>query len=128
MIRDKSGVVDENNYNYSFYYNKKHIIRFDIKQLISHFLGITAGVLEGRVKDRIRFVYFIFNPQKLNNEALNKVYRETIEEIGKLDISELFNAVFEFQTRNLKIVREMPKFEFVVADQNNVVECIKAEN
>lgn len=110
MIRDKSAVVDENNYNYSFYYDKKHIIRFDIKQLISHFLGITAGVLEGRVKDRIRFVYFIFNPQKLNNEALNKVYRETIEEIGKLDISELFNAVFEFQTRNSKIVREMPKF------------------
>lgn len=120
IISDNQGVKDNNNYNYRFFYNNKPVIRFDIKQLVSHFLGIAAGVLEGIVKNNIRFVYFIYNPNELGNETLNRVYADTIDEIGKIDIIELFNAVFEYQKRNLQIETEMPKFEFLLADQNDI--------
>lgn len=120
VISNNRGVVDDNHYYYSFFYNNEPIIRFDIKQLISHFLGIAAGVLEGVIKDNIRFVYFIYNPNELGNEALNRVYTEAIDEIGKIDIIELFKAVFEYQKKNLKIKKCIPKFEFALADQNDI--------
>ena len=122
---DKEDVIDKSVYNYRFFYNNKHIIHFDIKQLISHFLGIAAGVLEGRVKDRIRFVYFIYNPEELQKESLSNIYGKTIAEIDKNGVIELFKAVFEYQKKNLKIEKEMPIFEFVWADQNNIIDKLK---
>jgi hypothetical protein len=125
IISDNQGVKDKNNYNYRFFYNNEPIIRFDIKQLISHFLGIAAGVLEGVIKDNIRFVYFIYNPKELGNEALEEVYDNTKKEIDKIKIKDLFKAVFEYQKKNLKIEKEMPIFEFVLADQNDIIDKLK---
>lgn len=125
IISDNQGVEDKNNYNYRFFYNNEPIIRFDIKQLISHFLGIAAGVLEGKVKNNIRFVYFIYNPNELGNEALEEVYDNTKKEIDKIDIIELFKAVFEYQKKKLEIEKEAPAFEFVLADQNNIIDKLK---
>ena len=114
-----------NKFKCSFYYDGKPIIRFDIKQLISHFLGIAAGVLEGVIKDNIRFVYFIYNPNELGNKTLDRVYTDTIKERYKIDVIELFKAVFEYQKKNLKIEKEMPIFEFVLADQNDIIDNLK---
>lgn len=125
IISDNQGVKDRNNYNYRFFYNNEPIIRFDIKQLISHFLGIAAGVLEGVIKDNIRFVYFIYNPNELGNETLKRVYKDTIEEIDRIDVIELFKAVFEYQKKNLEIEKEMPIFEFVLANQHNIIDKLK---
>ena len=127
IISDNQGVEDKNNYNYRFFYNNEPIIRFDIKQLISHFLGIAAGVLEGKVKNNIRFVYFIYNPNELGDEALNGVYAKTIGEINKIKIKikDLFEAVFEYQKKKLEIEKEAPAFEFVLADQNNIIDKLK---
>ena len=127
IISDNQGVEDKNNYNYRFFYNNEPIIRFDIKQLISHFLGIAAGVLEGKVKNNIRFVYFIYNPNELGKKALEEVHEDTIKEIKKIEIKikDLFKAVFEYQKKNLNIEKEMPAFEFVLADQNNIIDKLK---
>lgn len=125
FVKKKNGEIDECNYYYSFFYCDKPIERFDIKQLISHFLGIAAGVLEGVIKDNIRFVYFIYNPKELGNEALTGVYKDTINEKDKIDIKELFKAVFDFQKQNLQIEKEMPKFEFILADQNDIIDKLK---
>ena len=127
IISDNQGVEDKNNYNYRFFYNNEPIIRFDIKQLISHFLGIAAGVLEGKVKNNIRFVYFIYNPNELGKKALEEVHEDTIKEIKKIEIKikDLFEAVFEYQKKNLNIEKEMPAFEFVLADQNNIIDKLK---
>ena len=126
----KFGYSDEpskanNKFRCSFDYDGKQIIRFDIKQLISHFLGIAAGVLEGVIKDNIRFVYFIYNPNELDNEALEKVYDNTKKEIDKIKIKDLFKAVFEYQKKNLEIEKEMPIFEFVLANQHNIIDKLK---
>ena len=124
-VIDKNGNIDESVYNYSFFYNNEPIIHFDIKQLISHFLGIAAGVLESRVKDSIRFVYFIYNPNELGNKTLDRVYTDTIKERYKIDVIELFKAVFEYQKKNLEIEKEMPIFEFVWANQNDIIDNLK---
>lgn len=125
----KFGYSDEpskasNKFKCSFYYDGKQIIRFDIKQLICHFLAIVANYLKPlNGKDamaNIRFVYFIYNPNELGNEALDRVYAEAIGEISKNDIIELFKAVFEYQKKKLKIEKCMPKFEFTWADQNDI--------
>ena len=125
IISDNQGVKDKNNYNNRFFYNNEPVIRFDIKQLVSHFLGIAAGVLDGIVKNNIRFVYFIYNPNELGNETLNRVYTDTINEIYKIGVIELFKAVFEYQKKNLTIEKEMPIFEFVLADQNDIIDKLK---
>ena len=130
----KFGYSDEpskasNKFKCSFYYDGKQIIRFDIKQLICHFLAIVANYLKPlNGKDamaNIRFVYFIYNPNELGNETLNRVYTDTINEIHKIGVIELFNAVFEYQKKNLKIEKEMPIFEFVLADQNDIIDKLK---
>ena len=117
---------ESNKFRCSFYYDGKQIIRFDIKQLICHFLAIAANYLKPKkgvdIMDNIRFVYFIYNPNELGNEALKKVYENTIDEISKIDIIELFKAVFEYQKKNLTIEKEMPIFEFVLADQNDIID------
>ena len=82
-------------------------------------------MLEGVIKDNIRFVYFIYNPKELGNEALTGVYKDTINEKDKIDIKELFKAVFDFQKQNLQIEKEMPKFEFILADQNDIIDKLK---
>ena len=129
----KFGYSDElskanNKFRCSFSYDGEQIIRFDIKQLISHFLGIAAGVLEGVIKDNIRFVYFIYNPNELGNETLKEVYKDTIDEINRIGVIELFKlfkAVFEYQKKNLEIEKEMPIFEFVLVDQNDIIDKLK---
>lgn len=126
----KFGYSDEpskasNKFKCSFDYDGKPIIRFDIKQLICHFLGIAANYLKPKkgenAMNNIRFVYFIYNPNELGNEALEEVYDNTKKEIDKIKIKDLFKAVFEYQKKKLKIEKEMPKFEFILADQNNIM-------
>ena len=73
----------------------------------------------------IRFVYFIYNPNELGNETLNRVYTDTINEIYKIGVIELFKAVFEYQKKNLTIEKEMPIFEFVLANQHNIIDNLK---
>lgn len=118
-----------NKFRCSFYYDGEQIIRFDIKQLICHYLAIVANYLKPlNGKDamvNIRFVYFIYNPNELGNETLKGVYKDTIDEIHRIGVIELFKAVFEYQKKNLKIEKEMPIFEFVLADQNNIIDKLK---
>ena len=130
----KFGYSDEpskanNKFRCSFYYDGKQIIRFDIKQLICHFLGIAANYLKPKkgenAMNNIRFVYFIYNPNELGNEALEEVYDNTKKEIDKIKIKDLFKAVFEYQKKNLTIEKEMPIFEFVLADQNDIIDKLK---
>lgn len=121
-----------NKFRCSFSYDGKQIIRFDIKQLICHYLAIAANYLKPlNGKDamaNIRFVYFIYNPNELGKETLKEVYKDTIDEINRIGVIELFKlfkAVFEYQKKKLKIEKQMPIFEFVLADQNNIIDKLK---
>ena len=122
-----------NKFRCSFKYDGEQIIRFDIKQLICHYLAIAANYLKPlNGKDamtNIRFVYFIYNPKELGKKTLDGVYDDTIEEIknkiGVIELFKLFKAVFEYQKKNLEIEKEMPIFEFVLANQHNIIDKLK---
>lgn len=112
---------DKNRFKCEFKYKCSPIEHLDFKQLICHFLAISANYLTNDdAKNKIRFIYLIYNPSELGIDALTVVYEQTIKEIGKVDMQELFNAVFEFQKKNLNATKDMPDFEFVLADQTNI--------
>lgn len=130
----KVGGPTKPNYSkYSFYYNDKQIKRFDIKQLICHFLAISASVLEDKTKPNIKFIYLIFNPNSVV-EHIDKKYKqkipnqheEALEEIGLFDMKALFDAIFEYQKEKLNIdYSGDPQFEFVIADQSTIEKHLK---
>ena len=116
----------------SFKVKEQEILHFDLKQLICHFLGISAGLLKGEIKSKkICFVYLIFNPHHIKDRICDKYrkkildqYDKTIEEINLFDMEKLFEAIFEYQRcQNKDILHnyegDIPEFEFFVADQSN---------
>lgn len=119
---------DEEYSKYTFYYNDQCIIHFDIKQLICHFLGICANILENNANQKVHFVYLIFNPRKetdfsnskikKHSENIYKIYQDTISEIKCFgDMKWLFNAVMGYQCKNLGKEYVDCDFAFSLADQ-----------
>lgn len=119
----------------NFRWKGNYIRHFDIKQLICHFLGISAYILESGEKHNIKFVYLIYNPSdvvKEDNEEGTKIlkqYGETLYEIYRFDMEKLFADIFEFQKNTNRTVRKKSgnynHFEFVVADQNTIEQHLK---
>lgn len=115
--------------NYSFSYGGTPIERFDIKQLICHFLGIAANYIKNKsAKNKICFIYLIYNPEDLNIKELKDVYDSTIEEIELFEpmMNDLFNAIFDYQKKALKRDTKAPEFEFKRADQSHIEEIINS--
>lgn len=115
--------------NYSFSYGKTSIKRFDIKQLICHFLGIAANYIENKsAKNKICFIYLIYNPTDFKIRKLTEVYDSTIEEIElfKPMMNNLFNAIFDYQKKALNRDTKAPEFEFEIADQSNIEKIINS--
>lgn len=117
---------------YTFKYNEQELVHFDIKQLICHFLGITADILENRRNDiSIRFVYLIFNPKtetlftgeiEKYKEEIYKIYDETKKEIqGFGDMKWLFETIMEFQREHLGLHKVKYSFDFKLVDQYDYI-------
>ena len=123
---------DKEHFDCTFKVNGEVIVHFDIKQLICHFLAISANILENeKANKNVKFVYLIFNPKYTDaacfeNEKVSsykgrifKIYDETIEEIRKFKMEKLFASVFQIQADRLGIeVKKYPSFDFCIADQN----------
>lgn len=115
--------------NYSFSYGETSIERFDIKQLICHFLGIAANYIKNKsAKNKICFIYLIYNPTDFNINELDNVYKRTMTEIEliKPKMNDLFNAIFDYQKKALNIDTKAPEFEFKIANQSNIEEIINS--
>lgn len=120
----------------SFSYNGRQIKYFDIKQLICHFLGISADLLENNRDSNVKFLYLIFNPnantefihkctQKYESNIL-KAYQETIEDIKSLgNMNWLFEAIVSYQCENLHLNPKEIDFDFHVVDQNSYMTNLK---
>jgi hypothetical protein len=122
---------------YTFKYDEKELVHFDIKQLICHFLGITADILKNQRRGVfIRFIYLIFNPKtdtlftkeiERYKEKIFKQYDETIEEIERFgDMKRLFETIMEYQIENLDRPRVDYSFDFKLVDQNNYIDEFNA--
>ena len=122
-----AGKKENEKFKCKFTYNGEKVY-LDIKQLICHFLAISANYLQNdAAKDNIRFIYLIYNPKELGNSILSERYEKVIKEIEgiKEKATELFEVIFNYQkekNNELKIQHDnsMPKFEFVLADQYTI--------
>ena len=124
FIHDRNGLFgyrateikdDKRHFKCTFTWDDKEIIHFDIKQLICHFLGICANILDKKknANPNVRFIYLIFNPNKdtdFSNEQIkgfekeiNEDYKKTLEEISWFeDFRWLFNIIMEYQIAKCK--------------------------
>lgn len=124
----KNGKEDNKHFKCTFKFDGEEIVHFDIKQLICHFLAISANILENEnVNTDIKFVYLIFNPQKdtcfdnkkvsAYQERILKIYDDTNNEISKFDMKELFDSIFKIQAERLGSKGKKYSFKFCLADQ-----------
>jgi hypothetical protein len=111
----------------SFSMNNKYISHFDVKQLICHFLGICANILENKANTHVRFLYLIFNPNfdtDFSNPFISNFqskileeYKETLAEINIFgDFKWLFDAVMDYQSEHLDSPRPKCDFKFELQD------------
>ena len=133
-----NGKEDDEHFNCTFKFNGKEIIHFDIKQLICHFLAISANILENENANKnIKFIYLIFNPRDANaacfenekvssyKERIFKIYDEAIDEIGEFDMELLFESIFEIQAKRLGLEGKKYSFDFCIAEQKDYKKEIK---
>ena len=124
-------IEDEPDYmTCSFLMNDKYISHFDVKQLICHFLGICANILENHANVNVRFIYLIFNPffdtdfsnsniQKFESK-IKEEYNETKSEAREFgDFKWLFDAVMSYQSTHLDLPKPQYNFEFALLDQKS---------
>jgi hypothetical protein len=132
----KNGKEDNEHFNCTFKFNGKEIIHFDIKQLICHFLAISANILENENANKnIKFIYLIFNPKEVIEQVEKASYKKQIIEIygdtkkeitDYFDMELLFESIFKIQAKRLGLEGEKyPLFKFHLADQDKYKEKIK---
>lgn len=120
-----------------FYCKGKEIHYFDLKQMISHMLGIArafilgqdAFTLEG--ERSIRFLYLLYNPDDMlkrtdslsgmEKKKIQDRYNAVVEEINLCapHMETLFREVFRIQAERENVKCEVPlnKFSFKLVDQ-----------
>ena len=132
----KDGKTDDKHFKCTFKFDGEEIVHFDIKQLICHFLAISANILENENANKnIKFIYLIFNPKEVIEQVEKESYKKQIIEIygdTKKEITDYFNmkllfeSIFEIQAKRLGLEgKKYPLFEFYFAEQYNYKEIIK---
>lgn len=115
---------------------------FDLKQMISHLLGVGTAVLkkEKYADKPIRFLYLIYNPELLefeNEENKNKIcniYYQTCNEAEATISKELFKVVLlylkekYYHDSSVDINRTANNFSFSICNQENLIENLNANN
>ncbi|MBR5201985.1 MAG: hypothetical protein IKW45_01865 [Clostridia bacterium] len=117
----------------TFKVNDKPIRNFDMKQMISHLLGVATAFLNGRfeIKD-IEFIYLLFDPATIEIEdekaktQIHEIYNNTYNECNTTDFKALFEVIVDY----LKSYKNWPKniktsdltngFTFKLCSQNNM--------
>lgn len=79
----------------------KEIINFDIKQMISHLLGIATEHLNNPTEENIHFIYLLYNPNEIegyidNSKHFKKIcsiYKSVKAECKSISFEPLFKAI-----------------------------------
>ena len=132
----KNGKEDNEHFNCTFKFNGKEIIHFDIKQLICHFLAISANILENENANKnIKFIYLIFNPNEVKEQVEKESYKKQIIDIygdtkkeitDYFDMELLFKSIFEIQAKRLGLEgKKYSSFVFCIAEQKDYKKEIK---
>lgn len=116
--------------------NNKLLEYFDIKQMLSHLLGVATQLLEKPTKSKIRFLYLLFNPKRIeisnerDKQKLFAIYDKVCEECCSVPFEELFYATLVYLSKDnenccatdeeIRIMAD--NFEFRLCDQSTYID------
>lgn len=127
----KTEIIDEQKMKVRFLSGNTVIHSFDIKQMISHLLGVATAFLNGEFNiKKIDFIYLLFNPKlieiKDGREDIHRIYEQTCSECNSIDFKALFDVIVNY----LQTVKGLGKdknraeivnyFSFRLCDQSNM--------
>ena len=124
--------------NVTFRWRDTAIECFDMKQMLSHLLGIGTGLLNDElIYKPVKFLYLIYSPEQLEFEseeiktAIRDTYYKTCNEAEAAVSKKLFRAVLCYLKENYfpetdaDIDMLSNKFEFLICNQENFIEKLK---
>ena len=127
----KITTLDENKMDVQFSVESTVLTRFDIKQMISHLLGIATEKLNHPTEEKTVFLYLLYNPKLIelvnqqHQEPILSIYETEEAECEKIPFSDLYGAIIRylFEQRGIGVASEdeMKKiasnFAFYLCDQ-----------
>lgn len=136
------GKEPQNKMNVVFFCHNKVVAYFDIKQMISHLLGVATKFLESDgaqlgAAEKIQFLYLLYNPSKLSitgadREAVMSVYEDTCWCAEHYHFEEMFGHVVDFLAPKLSpkadkalLQKLKDAFKFDLCDQNDYMKYFK---
>ena len=127
----KIEVIDERKMEVKFISGKTEIHSFDIKQMISHLLGVATAFLKGEFDiKKIDFIYLLFNPKLIEinegKEEILSIYEQSCNECNSVDFNALFEVIFDYLQTVKGLGEDKNKsdivnnFSFRLCDQSNM--------
>ena len=113
-------IIDERKMEVKFMSGDTEIRSFDMKQMISHLLGVATAFLKGEFEvKKIDFIYLLFNPKlieiKEGKTEIHRIYEQTCNECNSVDFKALFEVIVDY----LQTVKGLGKNK----NKSNIVKC-----
>ena len=125
--------LENNKIKVTFKVNDKPIKNFDMKQMISHLLGVATGFLNGEFELRdIEFIYLLFDPTLIEikdekaKEKIHEIYKNTCDECNATDFKALFEVIIDYLKSYKKWNKDIETsdlakdFTFKLCSQENI--------
>lgn len=132
-------IIDDEKMRVQFVAQGTIIMAFDIKQMISHLLGIATKKLNNPTEEKIRFLYLLYNPTSIkivnpkHTERILAAYNTQVNECNSIPFADLFGVVIDYlhdiksvgnaTERENNIIKSA--FTFELCDQNNYLQLMK---
>lgn len=127
----KIEVIDERKMEVKFISGETEIHSFDMKQMISHLLGVATAFLKDEFEPKkIDFIYLLFNPKlieiKEGKAEIHCIYEQTCNECNSVDFKALFEVIVEYLQavkgfgKDKNKVEIVNNFSFRLCDQSNM--------
>ncbi len=132
-------IIDDEKMRVQFVAQGTIIMAFDIKQMISHLLGIATKKLNNPTEEKIRFLYLLYNPTSIkivnpkHTERIIAAYNTQANECNSIPFSDLFGVVIDYlhdiksvgnaTEQEINIIKSA--FTFELCDQNNYKQLMK---
>lgn len=121
--------IDERKMEVKFISGETGIHSFDMKQMISHLLGVATAFLKGEFEPKkIDFIYLLFNPKLIEinegKEEIISIYEQTCNECNSIDFKALFGVIVDYLQTIKGIGKDKNKaeitnnFSFRLCDQS----------
>ena len=95
--------------NVKFIAEGEELEYFDLKQIISHLLGIATALLNRTFEQKqTDFIYLLYDPTELDladgvREKIESVYERCVYECNLIDFATLFRVIIEFLIENKQV-------------------------